>query len=94
MITHIVLLQPKPETSERELYDVFQQIQHMQDQIPGIINIKTGRNLSSSHQGYTHGFFIQFASEELFRGYAPHPAHKPVSDELQRICQSIIDFDV
>jgi hypothetical protein len=94
MITHVVLLQLKPTTSENELQAVFQQIHRFQELIPGVINIKTGHNLSEANRGYTHGFIIQFASDDLFRGYAPHPAHKPVSDELQRICQSIIDFDL
>ena len=94
MINHVILLQPKPETTESELAAVFKQIEQMQEQIAGIIHITTGKNLSNYNKGYTHGFIVQFASEEFFRGYAPHPAHKPVSDELQRICQNIIDFDL
>jgi Stress responsive A/B Barrel Domain len=63
--------------------------------IPGIVNIQAGENLNSSNnQGYTYGFTIQFTDTEVFKGYAPHPAHQPVSEELQRICESIIDFDL
>lgn len=94
MITHVVLLDPKPETTENELAAVFKQIERMPEQIGGIIRVTTGKNLSSYNKGYAYGFIIQFANEEFFKAYAPHPAHKPVSDELQRICQNIIDFDL
>jgi hypothetical protein len=42
----------------------------------------------------THGFILVFDSEEHFRAYAPHPDHQPISQELRRICQTIIDFDL
>jgi hypothetical protein len=95
MITHVVLLQPKAETTESELAAVFKQIERLPEHIAGIINVATGKNLTHNNdKGYSHGFIIQFANEDFFRAYAPHPAHKPVSDELRRICHSIIDFDL
>jgi hypothetical protein len=95
MLSHVVLLQPKVEVSQAEIVTALEHVQALQGVIPGIVGIQVGENLNSTnHRGYTHGFIIQFESEELFKGYAPHPAHKPVSEELQRICQSIIDFDL
>ena len=94
MITHVVLLDPKPETSEAELAAVFNQIEQMQEKIAGIISIKTGKNSSTYNNGYTYGFVVQFTNEQFFSEYVPYPAHKPVIDELQRICQNIIDFDL
>lgn len=95
MITHVVLLKPKADVSQDEITIALDHVQALQQAIPGIVGIQAGENLNDSHnQGYTHGFVIQFANAEVFRGYAPHPAHQPVSQELRRICQSIIDFDV
>lgn len=95
MISHVVLLQPKPETTEKEIAIALEHVRAMQGAIPGIVNISAGENMNASNnKGYTHGFIVQFDSEEHFRAYAPHPAHRPVSAELQRICQSIIDFDL
>lgn len=63
-----------------------------------ILNIpeeKAGPNKNKvNSKGYTHGFIINFADEIVFRAYAPHPAHQPVSQELQRVCSRIIDFDL
>jgi len=95
MLTHIVLLKPKAEVSSAEIVAALAHVQALQQAIPGIVDIQVGENLNSSgNQGYTHGFVMQFADAEVFKGYAPHPAHQPVSEELQQISESIIDFDI
>ncbi len=95
MITHVVLLKPRPNISQTEIATALDHVQALQQAIPGIVSVKTGENLNgSNNQGYTHGFIMQFTNAEFFKGYAPHPAHQPVSEELQRICQSVIDFDI
>ena len=94
MLTHIVLLHPKHETTEEQITTALDHVKALQEAIPGIIDIQAGRNLSNSNQGYTHGFVMRFADSEHLKAYAPHPAHQVVSEELQHICQKIIDFDV
>jgi hypothetical protein len=47
-----------------------------------------------NHQGYTYGFIMHFVDRDHLNAYAPHPAHRVVSDELVRICHHIIDFDL
>jgi stress responsive alpha/beta barrel protein len=95
MITHVVLLKPKEGVSQAEIAAALDQAQALQHAIPGLVSVQAGENLNgSNNQGYTHGFVMQFTDAQAFTGYAPHPAHQPVSQELRRICQSIIDFDV
>ena len=94
MITHVVLLQPKPETTEDEITIALKHVQALKQAIPGIVDVQTGKNLSSYNQGHTHGFVMRFVDAEHLKAYAPHPAHQKVSQELQRISQRIIDFDM
>ncbi len=94
MINHIVLLQPKVETTEERVITVLSHVQDLQQHIPGIIEAQVGKNLSANQQGYTYGFVIRFTDREHLRAYAPHPAHQVVSKELRDMCQSIIDFDI
>ena len=94
MMIHIVLLQPKTETSSEEMKVALKQVQALQEMIPGIIDIQAGENVSKNHQGYTHGFIIRFVDNNHLKAYAPHEAHRIVSHELVRICHSIIDFDI
>jgi len=94
MMTHIVLLQPKTETSVEEVKRALEQVRALQEVIPGIIDVQVGENRSKSHQGYTYGFVMHFVDGNSLQAYAPHPAHRVVSEELVRICQRIIDFDI
>jgi hypothetical protein len=95
MIFHSVLLDLKPETTAEDVETALEHVRALQQKIPGITGVVAGANLNSSNnQGYTHGFILIFDTEEHFQAYAPHPEHLPVSQELQRICQRIIDFDL
>ncbi|HEU0002030.1 MAG TPA: Dabb family protein [Ktedonobacteraceae bacterium] len=94
MITHIVLLNPKPEIPSDEMQQVLAQVQALQQSIPGIVDVQTGENLSGNHQGYTYGFIMHFVDTEHLKAYAPHPAHRIVSDEIRRVSSKVIDFDV
>ena len=95
MITHVVLLQPKTQTTSDEIAEALEHVQALQQAIPSIESVQVGENLNrSNNRAYTHGFVMRFTNAEVFKEYAPHPAHQPVSQELQRLCESIIDFDV
>ena len=94
MLTHVVLLQPRPETTEEQIKTALDHVKALQEAVSGIIDVQAGRNLSDYNQGYTYGFVMRFADREHLKAYAPHPAHQVVSKELQRICQKIIDFDI
>jgi Stress responsive A/B Barrel Domain len=94
MITHVVLLQPKVDITTQEISAVLDQVCSLQHDIPGIIDVQAGKNLSTNHQSYTYGFVMHFVDESHLKAYAPHPAHQIVSSALRQICSSIIDFDV
>ena len=94
MIIHIVLLQPKAESTPEEMRNVLDQVRTLQESIPGIIDVQGGGNLSEKHQGYAYGFVMHFVDEEHLKAYAPHPAHQVVSNEIRRLCSSVIDFDL
>ena len=94
MITHVVLLKPKAETTPDEMRQILAQVQTLQQSIPGIIDVQIGKNLSMNQQGYTYGFIMHFIDAEHLKAYALHPAHRIVSDEIRRISSQVIDFDL
>jgi heme-degrading monooxygenase HmoA len=94
MITHVVLLNPETEISADEIARVLDHVRGLQEDIPGIVETRAGKNLSANNQGYTYGFVMRFVDAEHLKAYAPHPAHQVVSRELRAICESIIDFDI
>ncbi len=94
MITHIVLLQPKSETSDEELAAVLERVRALQQVIPGIVAIAAGKNHSMYHRGFTHGIIMRFVDEAHLQAHHPHPAHLAVVEELDRLCRQTIDFDL
>jgi hypothetical protein len=94
MIAHVVLLQPKSETSDDEMMPVLDRVQALQQVIPGIFAISTGKNLSAFHSGFTYGVIMHFEDEVPLKAHHPHPAHVAVVEELERLCERIVDFDL
>ncbi|RAQ94629.1 Dabb family protein [Thermogemmatispora tikiterensis] len=95
MIMHVVLLKPKSDTGEQELWTALQHVKELQQKIPGIVDVTIGKNLSiSNNKGYLYGFVMIFLDEDHLKAYGPHPAHQVVAAELVRLCQDIIDFDI
>ena len=64
MITHVVLLKPKDETTPDEMRQVLSQVQTLKQSIPGIIDVQVGENLSMNQQGYSYGFIMHFIDVE------------------------------
>jgi hypothetical protein len=75
MIAHLVLLQPKAETTSKEIATALEHVQALQRAIPGIVDVQTGKNMSNFNQGYTHGFVMRFIDIEHLKAYASHSAH-------------------
>ena len=94
MITHVVLLQPKAATTEEQLAIFFDSVRDLQRLIPGIVSISAGKNRSPYASAYTHGIIMRFIDEVHLQAHHPHPAHVAVVEELDRLCESSIDFDL
>lgn len=94
MIAHVVLLQPKPETTEEELAAFLERVRALQQAIPGIISISAGENRSEYNRGFTYGVIMHFVDGAHLEAHHIHPAHLAVVEELDRLCQQTIDFDL
>jgi antibiotic biosynthesis monooxygenase (ABM) superfamily enzyme len=94
MITHVVLIQPKAPTSHEKLLALLEDVQALQEIIPGILSISVGENLSLYHRGFTYGVIMRFVDEAHLQAHHTHPAHVAVVTELDNLCQQSIDFDL
>jgi quinol monooxygenase YgiN len=94
MITHIVLLYPKAEARDEQLYAALEHVEALHQVISGLLSVSTGKNASQYHQGYTYGIIMHFLDEASLAAHHPHPAHVAVVEELERLCQHMIDFDL
>lgn len=94
MIIHIVLLQPKPETTPEQMEAVLEQVKDLKDKIPGLLEVQAGANRHNVHQDYTYGFVMHFDNEEHLKAYSPNPHHKAVSSQLRQLSSAILNFDI
>jgi hypothetical protein len=94
MIAHVVLLQPKVLTTNKELTAFLERVHTLQQAIPGIVAISVGENRSIYHGGFTHAIIMHFVDEAHLQAHHTHPAHVAVVTELDQLCQQSIDFDL
>ncbi|CTQ57255.1 MAG: Dabb family protein [Roseibium album] len=84
MIRHIVLVKFQTGVSEETIEDLFQELRRIRDQVPGILDIVSGRSESPEkiERGYMHGFVVDFENWDALERYQTHPDHKALGAKL------------
>ncbi len=78
LLRHVVLFKFKEGTTKKQLEEVETAFVALKNKIPEIVSLEWGLNNSPEglNKGFTHCFFLTFASEEDREVYLPHPDHK------------------
>lgn len=94
-IQHMVLLKFKPEVSEEQIEELFQDIGALKQRLPGITHYGGGPYSSPEgfNKGFTHGFLMTFESAAARDAYLPHPEHEAVKDAILPLVDDAIAFD-
>lgn len=96
---HIVLLRFAPTTARDEIAAIFEALDELQHQIPGIVDITSGPYESAEglNQGFTHAFIVTFAEVEYRDAYLEHPKHEIVKqmivEQLGGNLSNVVAFD-
>jgi stress responsive alpha/beta barrel protein len=95
MIRHILLLQPRSESTPQAIESCREAIASLVGLIPGLVNCHWGENLVAAErrEGFTHGFTMDFTDRPSLDAYGPHPAHKPVSALVRATFERIVVLD-
>jgi hypothetical protein len=94
MIAHVVLLRLRRGVTEHEVQQALDHVRALKDVIPGILSVDAGDTSVRHTKATAAGSSCASSNREDLHLYASHDAHQPVSQELQRLCESIIDFDL
>ncbi|WP_018923482.1 Dabb family protein [Salsuginibacillus kocurii] len=97
MIEHVVILKFKEETTEAQRDEAAKKLQSLENEIPGIIDLKAGRNFSERGQGFDVGLTVRFEDKAALEAYGPHPKHKEVTSYLKEIGMVdiiVMDFEL
>lgn len=96
MLSHIVLFEPRPETTPDAWDRLRDAVLDLPTHIKGIRSVIWGMNESPEGlgQGYEHGFVMVFEDEDARNAYLPHPAHTAIIPSVQAIAAKTLVFDL
>jgi Stress responsive A/B Barrel Domain len=95
MLRHVVLFKFKDGTSPNDVQKVETLFRNLPSEISEIKDFEWGLNNSPENlnQGFTHCFFLSFASEADRAIYLPHPAHKAFGEVLTPFLDKVLVLD-
>ena len=95
LLRHVVMFKFKEGTSKADIEKVETAFRDLPSQIKEIKSFEFGLNNSPENlnQGFTHCFFLSFASEADRAIYLPHPAHKAFGAVLTPHLDKVLVLD-
>jgi hypothetical protein len=94
MFIHIFGFRWKEHATDAEKQRAAQQIRAFQGQIPGLIDVSVGENLSPRGRGYTFAGLMRFTDRPACDAYTVHPAHVALLEWLVPLIEPVeLDFE-
>jgi Stress responsive A/B Barrel Domain len=95
LLRHVVLFKFKDTSSAADIKKVEDAFRALPAQIKQIKSFEWGTNNSPENlnQGFTHCFFVSFASEKGREVYLPHPAHQAFVEVLKPHLDKVLVID-
>jgi len=95
LLRHAVLFKFKDTSSAADIKKVEDAFRALPSQIKQIKSFEWGTNNSPENlnQGFTHCFFVSFASEADRAVYLPHPAHQAFVEVLKPHLDKVLVID-
>jgi hypothetical protein len=84
------------EEKERCARNVKQRFESLVGQIPGLLHLEVGMDMSRSDYACDVVLYSEFADRDALAAYAEHPAHLRVREELRdvRTARHQVDYEV
>lgn len=95
LLRHVVLFSFKEGSTDAQIKSVTDAFAELPKKIPQVKTFEWGTNNSPENlnQGFTHCFFVSFASEADRAIYLPHPAHLAFIEILKPILDKALVID-
>jgi hypothetical protein len=85
MIEHIVIFKFKESASMSQIENAIIMLKDLKKEIPGIVDIQAGQNLSKRSQGFELGLTVRIENIRALEEYGPHPKHQEIVRYLEKI---------
>jgi hypothetical protein len=95
MFIHMFSFRWKPGITEQQKQRVFDEVNALKDQIPGILDSAVGFNTSPHGQGYEFGGVMKFSNRAAYDAYNAHPVHQQLLTWLLPLIDPMeLDFEL
>jgi len=82
MIEHMVWIKFHGGVTEHRIAEHVAALAGLAQSVPGIVELKIGKNMTDRAAGCTHGLIVRFASKQDLQTYITHPNHVAVANPL------------
>ena len=97
MIEHILLFRWNETTTQESIDYAMMELRTLQEKIPGILDVSSGKNFSDRSKGFTHAMIFRFKDRAALDSYIPHPEHQRVVQKILNPIRAetlVVDFEV
>ncbi len=93
MTIHTFIFRWKPGITDAEIAEAAASIRALQGEIPGLLAVHIGTNISPRSQGYAFGGAMHFPDRTALEAYNSHPAHQALLPRLMPLIDNAIEVD-
>ena len=96
IIDHVVLLRFHGSAPEESIDALARAVVALQEGIDGVESVKWGpsRSHEGMERGFRNGFVMRLRDDAARDAYLPHPVHREVADQIARLCERVLVFDI
>jgi Cu/Ag efflux pump CusA len=80
--------------SDDQATAMFAKVADLLKQIPGVMDVKAGRNFTDRAPNITHATFVTLKDKQALAGYGPHPKHVEVQGILKPHVKQLLVVDI
>ena len=92
-VEHQVWFAFKQGTSDERIAFHENGLRSLKDKIPGIIDLKVGRNFTDRAPGFQLGLSVTLTDKDALDVYGPHPEHKKVAGAIREDADKVMAVD-
>ena len=94
MICHLVFYRTKQGLNEQDEIRLMEEARRRLPKVPGVMNLKVGRSLGGTDQGFTIALAMDFTDVDALEAYRVHPDHqKFVTKIAEPLLENVWRYD-
>ena len=93
MTIHTFIFRWKPDITEAQIAQVATSVRGLQGQIPGLVSVHIGPNISPRSRGFEYGGVMHFTDRAALEAYNDHPAHQAILPSIFPLLEDVIEVD-